>query len=271
MGGHLMAQTNAHDIKELTRFALDTVQRAGEAALRFYGKGQRGLKFDQGLVTEAELALEDLFREELAKAFPDHQIFNNALLDEDYTHEEKRYVWVYDPLDGIANFQAGIPIWGVSIALLENFWPLLGYFFMPATGDLFHATANEGAFYGREKIQAPERDAIDDESLLLVFSRFHKHFHSSFPGKMLNLGCTSAHICYVANGRADAAIVANESFQDLAAARVILEGAGGKFYNMDGNEIFLNEYLEGQRIDGPLLVTTPALCKRIKRHLTERV
>lgn len=262
-----MGQADGQDIADLKGFAMEAVKEAGEKALEFYGRGSKDIRFDEGLVTEAELALNEFFQDKLAMVFPDHQVFSNALLEEGYTHEEKRYVWVYDPLDGISNFQAGIPIWGVSLALLENFWPLLGCFFMPSTGDFFYAIAGGRAFCGEEQISAPRRDAIDDESVLLTYSRFHNTFQSSFPGKILNLGCTSAHICYVANGRADAAIVANETYQDLGASRVILEAAGGRFYRLDGGEIFLNEYLKGEKIDEPLLATTPDLRRRVARHV----
>ncbi len=263
----MMGQGDSLEITELDSFAMETVREAGQKALDFYGRGSKDIRFDEALVTEAELILNGFFQEKLRGAFPDHQVFNSALIEEGYTHEEKRYVWIYDPLDGISNFQGGIPIWGISLALLENFWPLLGCFYMPSTGDFFHATAGGQAFCGEEVIRTPRRDVIDDESVLFTYSRFHNSFQSSFPGKMLNLGCTTAHICYVATGRADAAIVANETYQDLAASRVILEAAGGRFYNLQGEEVFLNEYLKGERIDGPLLVTTPLLRYPVARHL----
>jgi myo-inositol-1(or 4)-monophosphatase len=58
-------------------------------------------------------------------------------------------------------------------------------------------------------------------------------------------------------GRADAAIITNESFQGLAAARVIVEAAGGKICKIDGSEFHLNEYLDGQRISEHLLIAAP--------------
>ena len=58
-------------------------------------------------------------------------------------------------------------------------------------------------------------------------------------------------------GRADAAIVSHESFQDLAAARVIVESAGGKLGRMDGSEFFLEDYFNGERIEGHLLASAP--------------
>ena len=243
-----------HGIEALTRFAMEVIRRSGEEALSFYGKGKSDRKFDVGLVTEAELHLTEFFQDQLQDNFPDHQIFRNNQENKAYSHEEERYLWVYDPLDGVANFQAGIPVWGVSLALLDNFWPVFGAVFMPATGDLFNARAGQKAFLGEKEISVSDQENINDESLLLTYSRFHHYYRSGFPGKMRDLGCTSAHICYVAMGRAEAAIISNESYQDLAAARVILEAAGGKFFKMDGSEFFLNEYLDGQRIQDHLLV-----------------
>ena len=83
------------------------------------------------------------------------------------------------------------------------------------------------------------------------------------------MGCTTAHICYVAMGRAEAAIVNNESYQGLAAARVILEAAGGKFFKKDGSELHLNEYLDGQRIDDHLIIVSPNRFLQVSRYIEE--
>ena len=209
--GEVMTAKNDHEIRELMEFAIEAIQRSGEEALAYYGKGKSHSKFDEGLVTEAELHLTDFFQGELQARFPEHQVFGNNQERDGYTHEEKRYVWVYDPLDGIANFQAGIPIWGSSLALLENFWPVFGLFNMPSTGDLYQARAGGKSFWRNEEIAVSNQENIDDESLFLTYSRFHLDYHSTFPGKIRNLGSTAAHICYVAMGRAEAAVIAVSS------------------------------------------------------------
>jgi myo-inositol-1(or 4)-monophosphatase len=251
-----MTSDGSPSLEALKQFALDVIKRSGEEALNYYGKGVSKVKFDESLVTEAELHLKDYFQTNLSSRFPDHQVFNNDRIDKEYSHESKRYLWIYDPLDGVDNFQAGIPIWGMSLALLENFWPIIGVFHMPATGDLFHAVAGDDAFWENEKIHINTKQNVDDESLLLTFSRFHQHYTCKFPGKIRNLGCTAAHLCYVAMGRADAAVIANESYQDLAATRVIIESAGGKICKMDGTSFHLNEFLDGGRIEEHLLVAS---------------
>ncbi len=254
-------------IEELSDFARRTIRKAGEIALPYYGKGNPEVKFDEKLVTEAELKLVDFFRSELKSNFPEHGIFGDAAPQEEYVHGEKRYLWIYDALDGVANFQAGIPIWGISLALLENFWPVLGVFYMPVTGDLFFARAGEKAFWQDQEISIPSTGNMDNESVLLTFSRFHDHYKSTFPGKIRNLGSTGAHLCYVARGRAEGALLAHVSYQDLAAAQIILGAAGGKICKLDGTEFHLSDYLESQRITDHLLAAPEGAHKAISVYL----
>jgi myo-inositol-1(or 4)-monophosphatase len=254
-------------IDELSGFATEFIKEAGKKALGRYGKGRPQVKFDESVVIEAELQLGDFFQDQLQKHYPKHHVFRYDAVKESYSHEEERYLWIFDPFDGVANFQAGIPVWGLSLALLENFWPILGVFYMPVTGDLFHAVAGQKAFLGKNQIQVSTRETINNESLLFTYSRFNQYYRSNFPGKIRNLGCASAHICYVAMGRADAVLVANESFQGLAAARVIIEAAGGKFSKIDGSDFYLNEYLDGQRIEDHLLITAPENFTQVRNSL----
>ncbi len=256
-----------HAVGELTQFALDAIRNAGKQALGFYGKGKPQVKFDTSLVTEAELMLADSFEDQLKAHFPNHLYYRNNFDGDEYTHDDKRFLWIFDPLDGAANLQAGIPIWGLSLALLENFWPVLGVIYMPATGDLFHAKAGEQAYRGESPLQTANRHGIDDEGLLLTYSRYHQYYKSTFPGKVRNFGCTVAHICYVAMGRADAALVAKETYQDLIAAWIFLEAAGGQLRRLDGEPFSLNAYLDGNRIEEPLLALAPGVHKRIAGHI----
>jgi myo-inositol-1(or 4)-monophosphatase len=171
----------------------------------------------------------------------------------------------------VANFQAGIPIWGISLALLENFWPVFGVFYMPMTGDLFHAQPGKKAYWKNEEIQIPEQGEISNESVLLTYSRFHNNYQSTFPGKIRNLGSTAAHICYVAGGKAEGALLTNVSYQDLAAAQIILKAAGGRIYRMDGEDFHLGEFHHGYKIDQHLIAAaSEATYHSIKKCLKER-
>lgn len=265
-----MSHSESLNIDELSRFAVDVLQRAGDAALKYYSKGDPQVKFDDALVTEAELYLVNFMHGQLSSRFPEHQIFGDVPPRKEYIHGQKGYLWIYDALDGVANFQSGIPIWGTSLALLENFWPIFGVFYMPVSKDLFYAHAGGKAFWGTKEIHVPPPAEINNESVLLTYSRFHQHYHrSTFPGKIRNLGCTGAHLCYVAGGRAEAALLANVSYKDLAASQIILEAAGGEILKLDGSKFHLNEYLEGQKIDEYLLAVPEGAHSSIKMYIQE--
>ena len=262
-----MGAVKESGMDELINFGMEIIRGAGDEAMSFYGKGSSDVKFDDGVVTEAELRLMEFFQKQLKKKFPKHLAFENRKGKMEYSEGEKKYLWIFNALDGVANFQAGFPIWGISLSLLENFWPMFGLFHMPATGDIFRAQAGKRAFWGDKEISVSEQQDINDESLFLTYSRFHNDYTSTFPGKIRDFGCTIAHLCYVATGRAEGAIVANESYQNMAAASVIVEAAGGKIYKMDGKELILNEYLDEERVNEDLLITSPHMYSQIRGYL----
>jgi myo-inositol-1(or 4)-monophosphatase len=245
---------NALDVDELYLFARETIQQMGGEALKFYGRGTHRPPFDRDLVIQTELHLNSCFQKLISEKYPNHRTYGQSTLDSGYTHGAKRYLWIFDPLDGVDNFQSGIPIWGMSLALYENYWPVLGLFLMPATHDLFRACAGQKAFWNDRVIGIEDHGGISQESLLLTFSRFHQYYDCRFPGKIRDFGSTGAHACYVAMGRADAAFTANESFKDLAAVHVIIEAAGGRLRKSDGSAFMLADYMEGQRIDEHLMI-----------------
>lgn len=259
---------SALDMGELYAFAQETIQHMGREALNFYGKGSHRPPFDRELVTQAELHLNSCFQKIISEKYPNHQAYGQSHLDDGYTHGSRRYLWIFDPLDGVDNFQSGIPIWGMSLALYENYWPVLGVFLMPATNDLFRACAGEKAYWNDRSIRIANFGGVSQESLLLTFSRFHQSYECRFPGKIRDFGSTGAHACYVAMGKAQAALTANESFKDLAAVNVIIEAAGGRLLKIDGSPFMLGDYMDGQRIDEHLMIAaksnTDALLDCIK-------
>ncbi len=56
------------------------------------------------------------------------------------------YTWIVDPLDGTTNYLSGLDHFSVSIALWQSSSPLLAVVYKPSSGELFTATAGEGAW-----------------------------------------------------------------------------------------------------------------------------
>tara|TARA_B100001971_G_C18180004_1_gene532196 strand:- start:864 stop:1055 length:192 start_codon:yes stop_codon:yes gene_type:complete len=57
-----MEATQNSRVEDFTEFAMEVIRRAGDEALSYYGKGRLYIKFDNELVTEAELHLIDFFQ-----------------------------------------------------------------------------------------------------------------------------------------------------------------------------------------------------------------
>lgn len=65
--------------------------------------------------------------------------------------------WILDPIDGTSNFLHGIPLYGISLALVQERQPLLGVIALPAHDSVYYGTSGCGAFKDGHPIRA--RDA----------------------------------------------------------------------------------------------------------------
>lgn len=257
------------DVGLLKDFITKTIREAGRIALEGYGKGRPDKKFDEEMVTFFEMKIETFVRSEIEKTFPGHTFFGEGFTDSsrNYRHDVGKYLWVFDALDGVANYQAGIPMWGMSFAVMENLWPLVGAYYMPSTGDMWVAIGGGAMYFNEEERKIVETEPTNNESLLFTYSRFHDHFRTTFPGKIRNLGCTGAHICYVAQGRADGAVIHNVAFKDMVAPLLILESSGGSIEYFEGGKFFINEYVDGRRVKDFLLVAPKGFHEQLRGYL----
>lgn len=80
-------------------------------------------------VSEADRAVERAIRASIDRWFP-----GDAVLGEEMGGEIAGLTWVIDPIDGTSNFLNGLPLWGVSIGLMDGREPLLGAIALPALG-----------------------------------------------------------------------------------------------------------------------------------------
>lgn len=241
------------ELATLKEFVENTLRKSGSLLKEWFGKSKTDIKFDEDLVTQAENLAWELVSTKIKGSFEGHVFLrelNREDLDEDTPH---RFIWIVDSLDGVASFQAGMPVWGSSIALFEKFWPVLAWLYLPVTDELYSAYAAREALLNDRPIHCRRNAEIDNESLVLVYSRFHLDFVTDFPGKLRNFGSSAGHMAYVAKGSADACLIKNVNVQDLAAGSIILEAAGGEIRFMNGDRFHVGDYLSGAKVDGPLL------------------
>jgi myo-inositol-1(or 4)-monophosphatase len=89
------------------------------------------------LVSEADLASEQMIRELLAARRPDDGFLGE---EGDHTEGTSGLSWVVDPLDGTVNFLFGIPQWCVSVAVRDEQGTIAGAVYDPNRDELFAAT-----------------------------------------------------------------------------------------------------------------------------------
>jgi len=253
------------ELQEISTFAKGLARASGALAMSYYGRANPTLRFDFDLVTEADLALQEFIHKEIGGTYPDHQFLRQGADEPD----GREPLWVVDPLDGSAGFSAGMPVWGVSLALFDGDRPVLGIIHLPVTGELYSAVAGGPAMLNDRPIAVLDQ-AVDNESLLLTYSRFHADFATHLTGKVRSLGSTAAHIAYVARGAASAAVLGNVHVWDLAAGAVLLEAAGGTLRDLDGKKVELGGYLDGVRLDRVVLAAPKGLHREIASLLERR-
>jgi len=121
---------------------------------------------------------------------------------------------------------------------------------------------------GVDTVYSPQK--MDNESLMLTYSRFHSDFLTHFPGKVRSLGSSVAHIAYVARGAACGAVLGNVHVWDVAAGQVILQAAGGSIRDLSGKTVEISNYLGGEKIDRVLVAAAKGQHKEIISTLAAR-
>jgi myo-inositol-1(or 4)-monophosphatase len=152
--------------------------------------------------------------------------------------------WVVDPLDGTTNFLYGFPAWGVSVALEDAEGALVGVVFDPGRGELFSASRGGRArLNGAELRMAPRADL---RSALVATGFGYDAERRSKQGRVLGrvlprvrdvrrAGAAALDLCWVAAGRLDAYYERGINRWDWAAARLVVEKAGGAVADLEGD------------------------------------
>ena len=124
-----MKQTTA----ELIPFLKRLTQASGAIIRQWFRAGYEiELKADLSPVTIADRGAEEIMRQLIMEQFPEH-----GILGEEFgRHQpEAEYQWVLDPIDGTKAFVSGSYLFGTLIALLRAGRPILGVIHHPLLDD----------------------------------------------------------------------------------------------------------------------------------------
>ncbi len=150
--------------------------------------------------------------------------------------------WIVDPIDGTSNYTRGVPIWATLVARECNGVLDVGVVSAPALGLRWWAARGLGAFADGRRIGVSAVSELENGFLSYSESpewavkgrRSGIDALRSLVGRERAFGDFWQHMM-VAEGQIDIAAEAIVSFWDLAALLVIVEEAGGRFSDLDGN------------------------------------
>jgi histidinol phosphatase-like enzyme (inositol monophosphatase family) len=215
---------------------------AAGAAIRPYFRGSFALeaKEDQSPVTLADREAEEAMRRLIIAERP-----MDGIIGEEFGIREgsSGRQWVLDPIDGTRAFIAGRPVFGTLIALIEDGWPMLGIIDQPIIGERWLGVAGRPTLFNGKPARARVcRDlkgailgttspALFDDQQLHAFEHLDAAVMSTvLGGDCYNYGC-------VASGWMDVVVEAGLKLHDFAALVPVVEGAGGRMCDWQGDPL----------------------------------
>lgn len=202
------------------------------------------------LVTKADLEAEAVIIKTIKATFPKH----NIIAEESGSKQQgSNYTWVIDPLDGTSSFVAQIPSFSVAISLMHNNQPIVGVVNLVSQQKLVWAQKNKGTHINGKKIKVTKTSILDAALVGFDFGKtkyrqlkLDKYFlpliHKIRSG--YSFGAATISATYVGMGMLDA-FTTQAYVWDLISAAVIIEEAGGRVTDLQGNPIDWTQ----QRVD----------------------
>ncbi|RZS43425.1 myo-inositol-1(or 4)-monophosphatase [Herbihabitans rhizosphaerae] len=228
---------------------LDIARRAvglGYDTLLNMAPGEVRHKSDRDTVTEVDLKIETDVRDFLSRVTPEA-----AFLGEEQGGQVDlngdQDVWTLDPVDGTSNFAHGVPLCGVSLALIRNGRPIVGAIVAPFLGLRYHAAHERGAFCNDRQIQVSKTTELS-EAIVSIGDYAVGPSAATKNARRIQLttslaenvervrmfGSAALDLAWVAEGRTDATIILSNKPWDTAAG-VLLAREAGAFVIDAGN------------------------------------
>ncbi len=217
--------------------ALELADTAAEIALpRFADRDFTvTIKPDGSPVTSVDQAVERALRDRLAQRRPDH-----AILGEEYGRSgDSEWCWYLDPIDGTSRFVSGDPGWMTFVALGRGADITVAVIGVPMRSEHWWAGRGEGAFRDGEPIAVSRTAQVEDA---IVNDDWLSAEATGAPLTLVAARAAAVRswqgrgFLSVAAGVADIALGSGGHAWDYAAAKLIVEEAGGRFSDLRGRD-----------------------------------
>lgn len=215
--------------------------RSAEMAIRHFERGIRlEDKSDDSPVTDADRECEVFLSKALEEAFPE----DGQMGEEGVAKPSKSgRTWIIDPIDGTRDFIRGNQQWGVLLGLEENGKPVAGVAHFPIQAKTYTALVGGGSWCNDKRIRV---STISDVNRAVVcFNGLQNNRKWPYRDMVMDFlsqfWCVrsmsgSPDVVMVAAGQADIWVEPSAKPWDLCPMKVIVEEAGGVFFNFKGTD-----------------------------------
>ncbi len=235
----------------MLNFAIETARDAGQILIEKFGpKINVSKKGDINLVTEADLASEELIIERIKSYYPKHSILAEEAGNAVVIGGDNTWKWIIDPLDGTTNFAHGYPCFCVTLALEHEGDIVLGVTFDPTRDEMFAAERGRGASLNGKPIRVSDTERLSEALIVTGFPydfKRRQHFARHLTQFLIESrgvrrdGSAAIDMAYVACGRFDGFWEEGLNPWDMAAGLLLIEEAGGQVSGYKGSKFNIYE------------------------------
>ncbi len=240
-------------------FANQLVLQVGKLLLAYFQEGKLSIqrKKDRTLVTQADLAADELIHSEIQRHFGHDFILSEEISPhiDSLAHDG----WIVDPLDGTTNFALGLHYWGVLLSRIENRIPSFTVQYFPALDEFYLAQLDQPSQLNGKVIHVEHINHNQRISFFSCCSRAHRKYEIDLRYKTRILGSAGYSMASVARGAARIAFDAQAKIWDIAGAWLLVPQAGGVIAPLDNNSPFpLRTDVDYQSQDYAILAASSA-------------
>ena len=229
--------------QEWLDFAKSVALEAGDIMRKYFDKKPDShLKANNTIVTVADEEINNLVIRRVTERYPAHDIDGV----EASQRRGSKYVWACDPIDGTASFAIGLPVPVFSLALVTDGQPEVGVIYAPFSDHLYWASRGRGAYMNSQPIHVSQHSLDDRVEMNIdwwpsaqwdVMQVVHDLAYEK-DVYVTTVGSTTHAAALVARGEFIASVFVGTKGKnvDIAAAKVIVEEAGGKVTDLFGRE-----------------------------------
>jgi histidinol-phosphatase len=236
--------------------ALEAANAAAEVIRRYYQRNlEVVMKADKSPVTQADIETEKVIREIIGRRFPEHGFYGE---ETGQSALDAEYLWLVDPIDGTKAFVREYPFFSTQIALMHRGRLIVGVSSAPVYGELAYAQLAHSvsgpqptaygplAVLGERPLRVSTIDTIEAAALsagnlktLAAGAQWPRYGQLVARVNRIRGYGDFLHYHLLASGKIDAVIESDVNILDIAALAVIVEAAGGKFTDLQGQPLNL--------------------------------